>query len=83
MFGLACLHPPAPHAEAGRQGVLAHEFDHVLLLQPELVLDRLERGAVLPGHLDDAVMIFRCVGYSSGLQALGFPLLLLFKDAGQ
>lgn len=53
VLGLAALHTVAPQAESAGLQLPAHQGDDGGFIQFELHPDRLERRAVLPGHLDD------------------------------
>ena len=55
VFGLPPAHPFAPHLERRGLHRLAHQLDHLLFRNSELVVDCLKGGAVLPSHLDDAI----------------------------
>ena len=58
MFGFAAAHPLAPQLERRRFHVLPHHCNHLRFGESELKFNRLEGGAVLPGHFNDAVQIF-------------------------
>lgn len=55
MLGGATRDALAPQAEAGGFHLAAHERDDLLFWEAKLKFDRLERGAVFPGHFDDAI----------------------------
>ncbi len=55
VLGLAACDALTPHLERRAFHRLAHQLDHLLFGDAELVFDRLKGGAVLPGHLDDAI----------------------------
>ena len=51
-------HPLAPELERRRFQVLPHHSNHLLLGESELKFNRLEGGAVFPGHFNDPIEIF-------------------------
>ena len=60
-----------------------HEGDDVLFLQAELEFNGLEGGAVLPGHLNDPVLVLIRERRSRHLHPQLFLLLLFLQEAGQ
>ena len=58
MFCFAAAHPLAPELERRRFHVLPHHSDHLRFGESELKFNRLEGGAVFPGHFNDPIEIF-------------------------
>ena len=57
MFGFTAAHPLAPELERRRFHVLPHHGNHLRFGESELKFNRLEGGAVFPGHFNDPVQI--------------------------
>ena len=55
MLGRSPFYALAPHVKRTALHVLAHDGPDLILLQPILHLNRLERRAVFPCHFDDAI----------------------------
>lgn len=58
VLGFATGDPFPPHLETGPLHRLAHELNNVRFRDTELRSDRIERSAILPRHLHDAVDVF-------------------------
>ena len=58
VFGFAAAHPLAPELERRRFHLLPHQSNHLRLGESELKFNRLEGGAVFPGHFNDPIEIF-------------------------
>lgn len=52
MLGQLPTRALTPGLETACTQMAAHQFDDTRLIQSELVLNRLKRGAILPGHFD-------------------------------
>ena len=66
MFGFASAYPLSPELEGRRFQALPHHSNHLGLGESELKFNRLEGGAILPGHFNDPVQIFAGEGYQRG-----------------
>ena len=59
MLGLPCSNPLAPHLKRTTLHLAAHQTYHRGLVKPELPLDCIKRGSVLPRHFYDAGDVLR------------------------
>ena len=59
MFRFSARRSGSPHAERGRLHLSSHDFDHFARSQTELSSNRIERGSILPSHLNNAINICR------------------------
>ena len=57
MFCPPATDPFAPHAKAAGFHFSTHESNYVFFFEAILKLDRLKRGAIFPGHLNNAIAI--------------------------
>lgn len=64
MLGLAPSHARAPEFKTRALHAVAHELDDLWFREAELNCNRIESGAIFPGHLNDTVnVISRELGY--------------------
>jgi len=70
VFGGAPGGALSPHAERGRLHMPAHQRDDTGLIESELRLNGLERGAVFPGHFHNTGDVSLAHGCQSAAPAL-------------
>jgi hypothetical protein len=74
VFGVTAGNPRPPLSPISGMKLALHQGFYVVFPQAELVKNSVERGAVLPGHLDDAVNFFRTYLFSlcrHGIETIG------------
>lgn len=78
MFGAAAAYPLSPHFETRRLHVAAHEGPDFIFFEPELKLNGFKRGAVFPGHFNDAGNVafgkFNCVFHDRVTGGMTLPV---------
>lgn len=93
VLGRTPLNPFSPHAPTFRFHFLPHQFNHIFFGYSKLKFDGIERGAVFPSHLHDAVYVPFCqiifflnfhVGINNKIRVLFFEKSSqIFKPSGR